>query len=122
MNKAEIRAMKCRQIAGHNIKCFGILMELIDAGREDLVDEIIKAMNINYQILTTDQIVKTYEACGGKKGFITRCNKIFNKKTLAREQKEYEYEEELKEYACGERKDHPDGSKFEEDGTEITYD
>lgn len=122
MNKAEIRAMKCKQIANHNVKCFSILMELIDAGREDIVDEIIKVMNTDFQALTPEQIVNTYNNCGGKEGFIARCNKIFNKKTLTRERKEYEYEEELKEYACGERKDHPDGSKFEKDGTEITYD
>lgn len=122
MNKSEIRVMKCKQVAGHNIKCFAVLTELIDAGREDLVDEIIKAMNINYQILTPEQIVNTYNACGGKDGFVKRCNKIFNKRTLKREQREYEYEEALKEYNCGERKDHPDGTKFEKDGTEINYD
>ena len=121
MNRQEILALKCRQIAGHNVKCFQIMMTLYDAGREDLLDEIIKAMNVNYQILTPEQIVKTYEACGGKDGFIARCNKIWNKKTIARERKEYEYEEELKRYNCGEQKYHPDGSKFE-DGKEINYD
>lgn len=121
MNKSEIRVLKCRQVAGHSIKCFSILMELVDAGREDLVDEILKAMNINYQILTPEQIIKTYDSCGGKEGFIKRCNKIFNKRTLKREQQAYKYEEELKEYACRERKDHPDGTKFE-NGKEINYD
>lgn len=122
MNKAEIRVMKCKQVAGHNVKCFRVLIELIDAGREDLVDEILKAMNINYQILTPEQIVKTYDSCGGKDGFVKRCNKIFNKRTLKREQKEYDYEEALKAYNCGERRDHPDGTKFEKDGKEINYD
>ena len=122
MNKQEIMAMKCRQIAGHNIKCYGILIELMDAGREDLLNEIIKATNINCQILTPEQIVKTYEACGGKDGFIARCNKIWNKRTYAREQKEYAYEQSVKRYNCGEQIYHPDGTKFEADGTEINYD
>lgn len=122
MNKQEILALKCKQIAGHNVKCFQIMMELEDAGREDLLNEIIKAMNVNAQLLTPEQMVKTYEQCGGKDGFIERCNKIWNKKTIAKARKEYEYEEELKRYNCGEQKYHPDGSKFEEDGKEIHYD
>lgn len=121
MNKKEILAMKCKQIAGHNIKCFKIMMELLDAGREDLLDEIIKATNINNGILTPEQIVATYDACGGKEGFIARCNKIWNKKTIKREREEADYEYRLKQYACGERPDHPDGTKFEE-GKEINYD
>ena len=122
MNKSEILALKCKQIAGHNIKCFSILMELEQAGREDLLDEIIKATNANYGILTPEQIVNTYNACGGKDGFIARCNKIWNKKTYKAAQKEYDYEESLKRYNCGEQKYHPDGTKFEEDGKEINYD
>lgn len=122
MNKSEILALKCKQIAGHNVKCFSIMMELEGAGREDLLNEIIKAMNANYQILTPEQIVKTYEQCGGKEGFIARCNKIWNKKTIAKERKEYEYEEELKRYNCGEQNYHPDGTKFDSNGKEIHYD
>ena len=121
MNKQEILALKCKQIAGHNIKAYRIMMELHDAGRDDLLDEIIKALNVNSSILTPEQIVKTYDSCGGKDGFIARCNKIWNKKTIARERKEADYEYHLKQYACGERADHPDGTKFE-DGKEINYD
>ena len=121
MNRKEALAMKCRQIAGHNIKCYTILCDLIDAGREDLLDEIIKATNANVHILTPEQIVKTFEACGGKDGFIARCNKIWNTKTYKRAQKEYDYEESVKRYNCGEQKYHPDGTKFE-DGKEINYD
>lgn len=122
MNKKEILALKIKQISRHNTKCFNICCELLDAGREDLLDEIIKATNINYGLLTPEQIVRTYEACGGKDGFIARCNKIWNKKTLKAAQREYEYEESLKRYNCGEQKYHPDGTKFEEDGKEINYD
>lgn len=122
MNKTEILAMKCRQISKGNIKCFSILMELEEAGREDLINEIIKAMNVNCQVLTPEQIVQTYEACGGKEGFIARCNKIWNKKTIERERKEAAYEYHAKQYYCGERRDHPEGTRFEEDGTEINYD
>ena len=121
MNKSEFRVMKCKQIAKHNIKCFGILIKLIDAGREDIVDEIIRVSNTNYQALTPEQIVATYDACGGQDGFLKRCNKIFNKRNLKKEYKEYEYENALKAYNCGERRDHPDGTKFE-DGKEINYD
>lgn len=121
MNKQEILALKCKQIAGHNVKCFQIMMELEDAGREDLLNEIIKAMNVNAQLLTPEQIVKTYEQCGGKEGFIAKCNKIWNKKTLKRERQEYEYEESFKRYSCGEQMYHPDGTKFEQ-GKEINYD
>lgn len=120
MNKTEVLALKCKRVAGHNIKCYQILCELIDAGREDLLDEIIKAMNVNCRVLSPAQIVKTYEACGGKQGFIKRCNTIWNKKTYATYKKEYEYEEEFKRYSCGEQKYHPDGSKFEH-GEEINY-
>lgn len=120
MNKQEILALKCKQIAGHNIKCYKILCELMDAGREDLLDEIIKATNVNAGLLTPEQIVKTYDSCGGKDGFIARCNKIWNKKTIARERREADYEYHLKQYACGERLDHPDGTRLE-DGEEINY-
>lgn len=121
MNKREILALKCRQVAGHNIKCFSIMMDLIDAGREDLVNEIVKSMNINCQTLTPERIVNVYDECGGKEGFIKRCNKIWNKRTYASAVSEYNYEEELKRYSCGEQKYHPDGSRFE-DGKEINYD
>ena len=121
MNQTEIRALKIRQISNHNISCYKVLCELIDAGREDLLDEIIKFMNTNYGVLTPEQIVNTYNSCGGKDGFIAKCNKIFNKKTLKREQKEYEYEEALKQYNCGERPDHPDGSTFV-NGKEVRFD
>lgn len=121
-NKAEILALKCRQLAQGNVKCFQVMMELEDAGREDILDELIKLMNTNYKAITPEQIVRTYNECGGKEGFLKRCNKIFNKRTLEHERREYQYEEELKEYACGERKDHPEGSRFEQDGTEINYD
>lgn len=121
MNKSEIRAMKCKQIAKHNVKCFSIMMSLIDAGREDIVDEIIRVTNTNCEAVTPEQIVATYDACGGEDGFLRRCNKIFNRRTLKREYKAYEYEEALKEYNCGERKDHPEGTRFE-DGKEINYD
>lgn len=122
MNRQEKLALKCRQIAKGNIKCFSILMELEDAGREDLLDEIIKAMNVNYQILTPEQIVRTYEECGGKDGFIARCNKIWNKKTLDKAYKEAAYEYHAKQYYCGERMDHPEGTRFDENGKEINYD
>ena len=122
MNRKEILVLKIRQISKHNIKCFNVCCELLDAGREDLLNEIIKAMNVNYQLLTPEQIVRTYEQCGGRDGFIARCNKIWNKKTIARERKEYEYEEELKRYNCGEQNYHPDGTKFDSNGKEIHYD
>ena len=122
MNRSEILALKCRTISKGNVKCFTILMELIDAKREDLVDEIIKLMNADYQALTAEQIVKTYDSCGGKKGFLERCNKMFNKRTLNREYSEYEYEEKLKKYACGETNEHPDGTTLDENGKEIKHD
>lgn len=113
--------MKCRTLAGHNIKCFSILMELDDAGRGDILDALLKVMGDRYNGITPEQVVKTYESCGGKEGFLKRCNKLFNKRTLAREHREADYEYHLLQYNCGERRDHPDGSRFEEDGTEITY-
>ena len=122
MNKQEILACKLRQLSKGHTKLYVIGCELIDAGREDLLNEIIKAMNVNYQLLTPEQIVRTYEQCGGRDGFIARCNKIWNKKTIARERKEYEYEEELKRYNCGEQNYHPDGTKFDSNGKEIHYD
>jgi hypothetical protein len=121
MNKQEILALKCRNITKGNIKCFTILMELVDAGREDIVTEIHKLMNANYGALTPEQIVAKYDECGGKEGFLKRCNSIFTKKNINMYQKEYEYEEQLKQYACGERKDHPDGTLFDESGKEIKY-
>lgn len=121
MNKTEILALKCKQVAGHNIKCYQIMMELVDDGREDLVNEILKSMNINCQILTPERIVSVYNECGGRQGFLKKCNKIWNKRTYTSAQAEYEYEETLKQYVCGERRDHPDGTRFEEDGTEIDY-
>ena len=121
MNKSEILAMKCKQISKGNVKCFSILMELEDAGREDIINEIINVMNYNYNALSPEKIVAAYNACGGKEKFIAKCNKIWNKKSYKIAKREYEYEEELKQYACGERIDHPDGTRFE-DGKEITYD
>lgn len=121
-NKTEILAMKCRQLSRGRVKCYQIMMELFDAGREDILDELIKLMNSNYDAITPDQIIKTYDECGGKEGFLKRCNKIFNKRTLAYEQREYEYEEELKAYNCGESMSHPDGTCFDPNGKEINYD
>lgn len=121
MNKTEILAMKCRTAAGHNIKCYSVLMELVDAGRPDIVDAILQMMRNDYGSITPEQIVSTYNACGGKEGFVARCNKMFNKKTLSKAKKDYDYEESLKRYNCGEQQYHPDGTKFE-NGKEINYD
>lgn len=121
MNKAEILAMKCKRVAGHNVKCFRIMMELVDGGREDLVNEIVNSMNYDHRSLTPEKICNVYDECGGKEGFLKRCNKIWNKSNYNSVLKEYEYEEELKRYTCGEQAYHPDGTRFEEDGSEITY-
>lgn len=119
-SKTEKIAMQCRKLSNHNVKCCQILLELFDAGREDILSILMKLMGDQYNGITPDQVVKTYEDCGGKDGFLKRCNKIFNKRTLAREQKEANYEYHLMQYNCGERRDHPDGTRFE-DGKEINY-
>ena len=121
LNKQERFALKVKQLSNGNIKCFQILCELYDAGREDILDELVKVMGDRYDGITPEQIVRTYDSCGGKDGFLKRCNKLFNKRSLARERKEADYEYHLLQYNCGERKDHPDGTRFE-DGKEINYD
>lgn len=121
MNKERIMISKCERAAQGNHDCFKIMLELMQSGRMDLIDAICQALHVNCKILTPEQIVAKYNECGGKDGFLARCNKMFNKKTLKREWSQYEYEEKLKQYNCGERLDHPDGTTFE-DGQEINYD
>lgn len=121
LSKMEKLALKCKQLSQGNIKCFSICMELEDAGREDILDELLKVMGDMENAITPEQVVKTYESCGGREGFLQRCNKIFNKRTLKRERNEANYEYHLMQYNCGERRDHPDGTRFEE-GKEINYD
>lgn len=121
MNKERILISKCEKASQGNHDCFLILLELVKSGRADLVEALCQALHVNCRIITPEQIITKYKECGGKEGFLARCNKMFNKRTLKREWREYEYEQTLKEYNCGERKDHPDGTTFE-DGKEINYD
>lgn len=120
-SRTEKIAMQCMKLANHNMKCYKILMELLDAGREDILSVLMKTMGDSYNGITPEQIVKTYDACGGKDGFLQRCKKIFNNRNLKKEHNQANYEYHLMQYNCGERKDHPDGSRFE-DGKEINYD
>jgi len=119
MNKQEILALKIKRVAGNNVKCLSIMIELIDSGREDIVDAIINLMNYDSNALTAEQIVNKYNECGGKEQFIERCNKIWNKRTYKHEKREYEYEESFNRYYCKEQNYHPEGTRFDEKGNEI---
>lgn len=121
LKQSEKLALQIKTLSRGNIKCFSILFELYEAGRQDILNALMKVMGDRWNGITPEQVVNTYNECGGKDGFLKRCNKIFNKRTLAREQKEADYEYHLMQYNCGERKDHPDGTRFE-DGKEINYD
>lgn len=119
--KSEDILTKCKVLAGDSVECYKILMDLYDTNRRDVLLTLMKTMMNKENPITPEQIVETYRSCGGRAGFLKRCDKFFNKRSLRRERNEENYKYNLLQYYCGERISHPDGTRFE-DGKEINYD